>query len=93
MEPDYPLAVYQQYFSKIFGAAEHGGNILTHVPVHPGQLEKRYARNLHGHMHSKRVMLPTAFSEVPDERYVCVSVEHTGLAPILMDSVRVPDQL
>ena len=51
----YPLAVYQQYFSKIFGAAELGGCILTHVPVHPVQLEKRYKRNLHGHMHSKRL--------------------------------------
>lgn len=74
----YPLAVYQQYFSKIFGAAEFGGCVLTHVPVHPGQLERRYRLNVHGHMHSK---------SLSDPRYVCVSAEHTGLAPVLMDSV------
>jgi calcineurin-like phosphoesterase family protein len=73
----YPLELYQRYFSKIFGAAEHGGNILTHVPVHPGQL-RRYARNIHGHMHHNRL---------DDPRYVCVSVEQTGLAPILMSSL------
>jgi calcineurin-like phosphoesterase family protein len=73
----YPLAIYQQYFSKIYGAAEFAGCILTQVPVHPARLETRYKRNLHGHMHSKRL---------PDIRYVCVSVEHTGLAPMLLDT-------
>lgn len=73
----YPIAVYQQYFSKIAGAAEYGGCILTHVPIHECQLH-RYAKNIHGHMHAK---------SVPDPRYVCVSVEHTGLAPVLMKSV------
>ena len=71
----HPLAIYQQYFSRIFGAAEHAGCILTHVPIHPQQLERRYRLNLHGHMHSK---------SMEDPRYVCVSVERTGLAPMLM---------
>lgn len=71
----YPLAIYQQYFSKIFGAAQFDGCILTHVPVHPGQLATRYRLNIHGHMHSKKM---------DDPRYVCVSAEHTGLAPIPM---------
>jgi calcineurin-like phosphoesterase family protein len=76
----YPLAIYQQYFSKVFGAAEWGGCILTHVPVHPNQLEKRYRLNVHGHMHSKKL---------DDPRYVCVSAEHTGLAPVLMTGATV----
>lgn len=74
----YPLEIYQQYFGKIFGATELRGCILTHIPVHPSQLETRYAANLHGHLHSKKV---------DDRRYICVSVEHTGLAPILLDEV------
>lgn len=74
----YALAIYQQYFSKIFGAARFSDCILTHVPVHPNQLETRYRLNIHGHMHSK---------SIPDARYRCVSVEHTALAPVLMDSV------
>lgn len=73
----YPLAVYQQYFGKIFGAAEYRGCLLTHVPVHPCQM-LRYRKNIHGHMHS---------NSVDDPRYVCVSAEHTGLAPVLMESV------
>ncbi len=74
----YPLAIYQQYFSKIFGAAEFSHCILTHVPVHPGQLQTRYRLNIHGHMHSK---------SMDDPRYVCVSAEHYGLAPVLMRTV------
>jgi calcineurin-like phosphoesterase family protein len=76
----YPLEVYQRYFVKVQGAAEHSGCILTHVPVHPCQLERRYRLNIHGHMHSK---------SLDDPRYRCVSAEHTGLAPILMSEVTV----
>lgn len=74
----YPLAVYQQYFKRIAGATEYKGCILTHVPVHPGQLESRFRLNIHGHMHGKTV---------GDPRYSCVSVEQTNLAPVLMESI------
>src|SRR6201993_5271885 len=39
--------VLRQYFDRIYGVAEYGRCILTHVPVHPYQLEKRYAKNIH----------------------------------------------
>ena len=74
----YPIWIYQKYFGKIFGVAELRGCVLTHVPVHPYQLEKRYRANIHGHMHSK---------EMADDRYFCVSVEQTGLKPILLDEL------
>lgn len=67
--------VLRTYFQRIYGCAEYGGCILTHIPVHSYQLEKRYAKNIHGHMHSKKL---------DDARYVCVSVEHTNLTPVLM---------
>lgn len=70
----YPLAVYHQYFTKIFGAAEFSHGLLTHVPIHPAQMY-RYDFNMHGHMHSKKL---------DDPRYINVAAEHTGLAPILM---------
>jgi calcineurin-like phosphoesterase family protein len=73
----YPLDVYQQYFSKIYGVAEFRHSILTHIPVHENQLH-RYKKNIHGHMHSKKL---------DDPRYVCVSVEHWDLRPVLMDTV------
>jgi calcineurin-like phosphoesterase family protein len=73
----YPMAVYQQYFSRIYGAAEYRHCILTHVPVHPDQF-RRYARNIHGHMHS---------AKMKDPRYICVSVEHHDLRPVLFDTL------
>jgi len=73
----YPLSIYQNYFSKIYGAAEYKHSILTHVPVHENQLQ-RYRKNIHGHMHSKKL---------DDPRYVCVSVEHWDLRPVLMSEV------
>jgi calcineurin-like phosphoesterase family protein len=83
----YPLEIYQQYFTKIFGTAQYDKCILTHVPVHPCQLEKRYELNIHGHLHSKQVMRQGSWAAQPDERYVCVSVEHTNLAPKLMTEI------
>lgn len=77
----YPMEIYQKYFTKIYGAASVRGCILTHIPVHPMQLEKRYRLNIHGHMHSKKI---------DDARYVCVSAEHTSLAPRLLDSIILP---
>jgi len=73
----YPSADYLRYFSKVLGAVELKGCLLTHVPIHPDQFY-RYRLNIHGHMHS---------GKLEDSRYVCVSVEHTGLAPILLDEV------
>jgi calcineurin-like phosphoesterase family protein len=73
----YPLEIYQRYFAKIFGAAEYGNCLLTHVPVHECQMY-RYQANIHGHMHHNKI---------DDPRWVCVSAEHTGLAPVLMSSV------
>ena len=74
----YPLAVYQRYFSKIFGAAQLAGCVLTHVPVHPQQLERRYALNIHGHLHHKALDNP---------RYVCVSAERTRLTPVTLSKI------
>ena len=70
----YPRELYAQYFPKIFGAAEVGRRIMTHIPVHPNQLE-RYEMNVHGHMHSNKI---------DDPRYWCVSVEQTNYRPVLL---------
>lgn len=69
----YPLALYQRYFSKIYGVMELHNCILTHVPVHPYQLEKRFKANIHGHSHSFKLN---------DPRYICVSVEQVNLTPV-----------
>lgn len=74
----YDIEIYKMYFSKISGAAKLNGCVLTHIPVHPMQLDVRYKMNIHGHLHDKAL---------PDKRYRCVSVERTGLAPVAMELV------
>lgn len=73
----HPLDVYTGQFSRVFGAVEYRHCLLTHIPVHPCQLQ-RWRMNIHGHMHANKV---------GDPRYACVSLEHTGYAPILADRV------
>lgn len=73
----YPSRLYLEHFNAICGAAEVKGCILTHVPVHEDQFY-RYRFNIHGHLHSKKL---------DDHRYICVSVEHTGLKPVLLDDL------
>lgn len=73
-----------QYFDRLYGVAEYGDCVLSHIPVHPYQLEKRYKKNIHGHLHSKRVQIQNKGAWTDDRRYVCVSVEQTDLRPILL---------
>lgn len=72
----YPLELYQAHFKKIFAAAEWHDCVLTHIPIHPYQLDTRYKMNIHGHMHSNKID--------EDDRYRCVSAEHTDYRPKLM---------
>jgi calcineurin-like phosphoesterase family protein len=63
--------------AEVHGAVKFApGTLFTHVPALPGL---KYVRNVHGHLHSR---------SVGDSAHVCVSVEHTGLAPIAWEEVR-----
>ena len=73
----YPNQEYLKYFTKIFGVAELGGCILSHVPVSPTQFT-RYKANIHGHTHS---------GSVGDARYICVSAEHINLTPVPLEII------
>lgn len=67
--------------------------VLTHVPVHPDSLI-RFGVNIHGHLHSGNVMkkgpmydhsdflLNKKTDLTPDNRYICVSLEHTNFRPV-----------
>lgn len=46
--------------------------ILSHIPIHPESVG-RFGTNIHGHLH---------YNSIEDERYVCVSLEHTNYSPI-----------
>lgn len=70
------------------------GAILTHIPIHPASLQ-RWGINVHGHTHANFVTKhgnedSTAVKQREadrDLRYVCVSVEQTNYAPILLDDI------
>jgi len=69
----YPAADYLKCFTRVCGVVEFDEKILSHIPVHEGQLERRYSHNIHGHLHSKAL---------DDKRYINVSCEQIGLTPI-----------
>lgn len=68
----YRTEEYLKYFHKVYGAVEYKGMILTHIPVHPIQLE-RYKMNVHGHLHANNIDHP---------RYINVSAEQQNLSPV-----------
>jgi calcineurin-like phosphoesterase family protein len=74
---NYPTERYLQHFNSVSGVATLHGYVMSHVPVHPDQF-CRFKGNIHGHLHSKTL---------EDPRYINVSAEQTGLAPILLDTV------
>lgn len=65
-------------FERLHGALQFENLLLTHVPVHPQQLEHRFFANVHGHLHSH---------VIPSWNYLNVGCEHTDLRPITLGEV------
>lgn len=83
----YATADYLKYFHKIYGCLKYNACVvLSHIPVHPCQLNERYKYNIHGHMHSNYVKIGRTDS--PDTRYINVSVEHIDLTPISWEQLK-----
>ena len=65
--------------------------IITHIPIHPQEMF--WDLNVHGHLHANQVKERAndpqggKYGMQRDIRYVCVSMEHTGYAPIPVDDV------
>ena len=95
----YPTADYLSYFDKCYGVIFYNRCILSHSPVHPNGLGSRWMLNLHGHLHSKRVLrlMPKAYvypklthimpMTEDDPNYFNVSVEQNNLTPIHWDVI------
>lgn len=80
------------FFEKIAGAVTISDMIVTHIPVHPAQLEYRFTKNIHGHLHGHNVMLhssvaPGKFNPV-DTRYFNVSVESCNYTPVSLEDIK-----
>jgi calcineurin-like phosphoesterase family protein len=65
-------------FERLHGVLQFENLILSHIPVHVGQVEHRFFANVHGHLHSRKIN---------DWRYLNVSVENTDLRPISLEEV------
>lgn len=50
--------LYVRHFQRLFGAHYWKRCILTHIPVHPRNLGERFWLNIHGHIHSRKVLKP-----------------------------------
>ena len=66
-----------QYAESIAGMIQYKGVMLTHCPIHPMELDYRFNKNIHGHIHEKVVLLNGS----PDPRYSCVSCEQVDYTP------------
>lgn len=75
----FPLEEYKLYFSSIHSVLKKHNCVLTHVPVHPSQVDSRWKLNIHGHLHSLFVLNDKGEE---DEKYYNVSMEVTGLTPV-----------
>ena len=87
---------YREHFRELRAYHVMNGMILSHIPVHPDSLG-RFGVNIHGHLHSNRVMMNDPFGHrepMIDVRYHCVCVEQTDFAPILFEDVlkRIKDE-
>lgn len=74
---------YLEYFKDIRSVHVLSGMILSHIPIHEESLA-RFSINVHGHLHSRRVMK----NGLVDPRYFSVCVEQIGFQPIEMSDLQ-----
>ena len=86
---------YLQFFKDIRGSHMLDKLVMTHVPVHPGSLD-RWRGNIHGHLHSYAVITPAFIDRTgklmydenrEDPKYFCASVERIDFTPIAFETV------
>ena len=83
----FELKEYLPYFRDIRGYHVLNGMILSHIPVHTASLA-RFGTNIHGHLHSERMMVEVNGQMVIDPRYHSVCVEQTDYCPISFEEVQ-----
>ena len=76
-----------EHVESIAGMVQYKGAILTHCPIHPMELEHRFPRNIHGHIHEKQVMKVLDGWEEIDYRYICVSCERVNYTPKTLEEL------
>jgi calcineurin-like phosphoesterase family protein len=89
---------YAAGFEDLHSFRKFEGFVATHIPVHRESLRSSWGKNVHGHMHSNRVMKTVNFdekgalyylTEVVDPDYYCVCMEQLDdYKPISIDELR-----
>jgi calcineurin-like phosphoesterase family protein len=74
---DFTKVNVADYFDEVHGLLKYKEFWLSHAPIHPEELRGR--RNIHGHVHNKTIQ---------DNRFVNVSVDNTGFAPVSLEEIR-----
>lgn len=79
-------AEYLKHFTSLDAIREfgHGYAVVSHYPVHPNQLTKRYRANIHGHMHDNKVTLDDG---TLDDRYYSVCLDANDLRPTAWEDI------
>lgn len=72
------LDKYLPLFSKVAAYFQYNDCILSHIPIHEGQLVRRWKLNVHGHTHEY---------PLKDRRYVCTSAEQLNFKPVLLNDL------
>lgn len=80
--------ILKNYFEAILGCEMYKGFILTHIPIHPSELEGRFRGNIHGHIHNNIISKPSWSSvtntpiTIKDTNYINVCCEQINLTPV-----------
>lgn len=74
------LPLIQKYApkAKVGGCLILGDFIISHIPVHPSQLEHRADYNIHGHLHK---------NVIDDPRYINVCCERLDYTPTRLEDL------
>jgi len=81
-----------EYVDSVAGMMKYKGVMLTHCPIHPMELDYRFNKNIHGHIHEKLVERDFTLFGIPlfkrvDKRYICVSCEHVDFTPKTLEEL------
>ena len=81
-----------EHVDSVTGAIKYKGIFLTHIPVHPMELDYRVKRNVHGHIHEKFVerdfkLFGISMFKRVDRRYQCVSCEQVNYTPKTLEEL------
>lgn len=84
----FKLSDYAPYFEDVYGVYVLKDIILSHIPLHPACMTERFGTNIHGHLHSNRVMCFSGGGRI-DKKYFSVCVEHINYTPISLEELRI----